>query len=50
VLGLEFADSFAAELVLEIGATLITVDPEFKKLGNTLKVDFLPKHEIAAFF
>lgn len=41
---LGYADSFAAGLALELGATLTTADPEFKKLGKRLKVDFLPAH------
>jgi len=43
--GLGYADCFAASLSLELGATLITADPDFRKIGNKLKVEFLPKHE-----
>lgn len=42
---LGYADSFAAGLALELGATLITADPEFKKIGRKLKVEFLPRYE-----
>jgi predicted nucleic acid-binding protein len=44
---LGYADCFAAGLAIELGATLITADPEFKKVGNKLKVEFLPRHESA---
>ena len=43
--GLGYADSFAAGLALELRATLITADPDFRKVGNKLKVEFLPRHE-----
>jgi predicted nucleic acid-binding protein len=43
--GLGYADSFAAGLAVELGATLLTADPEFKKMGRKLKVEFLPRHE-----
>jgi predicted nucleic acid-binding protein len=43
--GLGFADCFAASLALELRATLITADPDFRKIGNKLKVVFLPSHE-----
>jgi predicted nucleic acid-binding protein len=46
--GLGYADSFAAELALELGATLTTADREFQKLGKRLKVDYLPRHENSA--
>ena len=35
----------AAELALERGAWLVTADPEFSKLGKTLSVSPLPRHE-----
>jgi len=35
----------ASSASLELGATLITADPDFRKIGNKLKVEFLPKHE-----
>jgi predicted nucleic acid-binding protein len=38
------ADCFAAELALRTGATLVTADPEFGKLGKQLKVMALPRH------
>jgi predicted nucleic acid-binding protein len=41
---LGLADSFAAALALELGATLVTADPEFAKLGKQLKVLALPRH------
>jgi predicted nucleic acid-binding protein len=43
--GLGYADSFAASLALELRATLITADPDFRKVGSKLKVEFLPRHE-----
>lgn len=45
VYGLAYADSFAAGLALELRATLVTADPDFRKIGNKLKVEFLPRHE-----
>lgn len=41
---LGFADCFAAELAMRTGATLVTADPEFAKLGKQLKVLALPRH------
>ena len=41
---LGFADCFAAELAIRLGATLVTADPEFSKLGKQLKVLALPRH------
>lgn len=41
---LGYADSFAAELALRIGATLVTADPDFARLGKQLKVLALPRH------
>ncbi len=43
--GLGYADSFAAELALANGATLVTADPEFAKLGKRLAVLSLPRHK-----
>lgn len=42
---LGYADSFAAELTIERGAWLVTADPEFAKLGKTLSMYPLPRHE-----
>lgn len=42
--GLGYADSFAASLAMELAATLVTADPDFKKVGKKLKVEFLPRH------
>jgi len=42
---LGYADSFAAEVAIERGASLVTADPEFSKLGKTLSVYPLPRHE-----
>jgi predicted nucleic acid-binding protein len=42
---LGLADCFAAELAMRTGATLVTADPEFAKLGKQLKVLALPRHE-----
>jgi predicted nucleic acid-binding protein len=41
---LGLADCFAAELAMRTGATLVTADPEFAKLGKRLKVLALPRH------
>jgi predicted nucleic acid-binding protein len=41
---LGLADCFAAELAMRSGATLVTADPEFTKLGKQLKVLALPRH------
>lgn len=41
---LGFADCFAAELAMRRGATLVTADPDFVKLGKQLKVLALPRH------
>ncbi|HWN76040.1 MAG TPA: type II toxin-antitoxin system VapC family toxin [Candidatus Udaeobacter sp.] len=43
--GLGYADCFAASLALELRATLITADPDFRKVGSKLKVEFLPRHQ-----
>jgi len=42
---LGYADSFAAELAIDQGASLVTADPEFSKLGKKLFVYSLPYHE-----
>jgi len=41
---LGLADCFAAELAMRSGATLVTADPDFAKLGKRLKVLALPRH------
>jgi predicted nucleic acid-binding protein len=41
---LGLADCFTAELALRTGATLVTADPEFAKLGRQLKILDLPRH------
>jgi predicted nucleic acid-binding protein len=41
---LGLADCFAAELAMRMGATLVTADPEFARLGKQLKVLALPRH------
>ena len=41
---LGLADCFAAELAMRTGATLVTADPEFAKLGKQLKILALPRH------
>jgi predicted nucleic acid-binding protein len=40
---LGYADSFAAALALALKATLVSADPSFEKLGNSLKWIQLPK-------
>jgi predicted nucleic acid-binding protein len=42
---LGYADAFAAELAIERGAWLVTADPEFSKVGKTLSIYSLPRHE-----
>jgi ribonuclease VapC len=42
---LGYADSFAAALALESGATLVSADPGFEKAGKALKWMRLPKFE-----
>jgi predicted nucleic acid-binding protein len=42
---LGYADAFAAELAIERGAWLVTADPEFSKIGKSLPVYMLPRHE-----
>jgi predicted nucleic acid-binding protein len=42
---LGYADAFAAELAIERGAWLVTADPEFSKVGKSLSVYSLPRHE-----
>jgi predicted nucleic acid-binding protein len=41
---LGYADCFAAELAMRTGATLVTADADFAKLGKRLKVLALPRH------
>ena len=43
--GLGYADAVAAELAIERGAWLVTADPEFQKVGKTLALYPLPRHE-----
>ncbi|MGD0096655.1 MAG: PIN domain-containing protein [Terracidiphilus sp.] len=42
---LGLADGFAAELAMRTGATLVSADPEFAKLGKQLKILALPRHK-----
>jgi predicted nucleic acid-binding protein len=42
---LGYADAFSAELAIERGAWLVTADPEFSKVGKSLSVYSLPRHE-----
>jgi predicted nucleic acid-binding protein len=44
---LGYAESFAAMLAVTLKATLVSADPSFEKLGNTLKWVRLPKYEPA---
>ncbi len=41
---LGYADSYAAALALERGATLVSADPEFERCGRTLKWLRLPPY------
>jgi predicted nucleic acid-binding protein len=43
--GLGYADAFAAELAIERSAWLVTADPEFSKVGQSLSVFSLPRYE-----
>lgn len=43
--GLSYADAFAAELAIDCGASLVTADSEFTKVGRSLSVYSLPRHE-----
>lgn len=43
--GLAYADAFAAELAIERGASLVTADPEFNKVGSELSLLPLPRYE-----
>jgi len=43
--GIGYADAFAAELAIERNAWLVTADPEFSKVGQTLSIYSLPRHE-----
>jgi predicted nucleic acid-binding protein len=43
--GLPYVDAFAAELAIERQAWLVTTDPDFSKLGRTLSLYSLPRHE-----
>jgi predicted nucleic acid-binding protein len=42
---LGFADAFAVELAIERGAWLVTADPEFSKVGQSLSIYSLPRYE-----
>jgi len=42
---LGYADSFAAELAIEHSASVVTADPEFARVGKTLSIYPLPRHE-----
>lgn len=42
---LGYAVSFAAELAIERQASLVTADPEFLKIGKSLSLYALPRHE-----
>ena len=41
-----YADSFAAALALRMNATLVSADPVFEKLGKSIKLLKLPRHNI----
>lgn len=40
---LAYADAFAAALALELDAVILTGDPEFRKLGDTVRVQWLDR-------
>jgi ribonuclease VapC len=41
-----YADSFAAALAIRMNATLVSADPVFEKLGKSIKLLKLPKHNL----
>jgi uncharacterized protein len=41
--GISYADCFAAALTEKLSATLVTGDPEFKKLKNKISIDWIEK-------
>ncbi|MGB8260738.1 MAG: PIN domain-containing protein [Terracidiphilus sp.] len=43
---LGLGDSYAAALAIRFGATLVTADPEFARLGKQLKILALPRHSV----
>jgi predicted nucleic acid-binding protein len=42
---LAYADCFAAELAIDQNAALVTSDPDFEKVGKSLRLVPLPQHE-----
>ena len=40
-----YADAFAASLAISKRATLVTADPDFRKLGDKLRIIWLPGHK-----
>lgn len=40
---ISYADAFAAALAQELDAILVTGDPEFSKLGDAVRVQWLPR-------
>ena len=42
---LAYADAFAAALAAKMGATLVTGDPEFRLLEDTIRIHWLPRSE-----
>jgi predicted nucleic acid-binding protein len=40
-----FADAFAAALAQDVAATLVTGDPEFRRLEGVLDIQWLPQRE-----
>ena len=42
---LGYADAFAAELAIDRGAWLVTADQEFAKVGKSLSLYAIPRHE-----
>jgi AbrB family looped-hinge helix DNA binding protein len=45
IMGLGYADAFAAELAIEQGAWRVTADPELAQVGKRLPVYSLPRPE-----
>jgi predicted nucleic acid-binding protein len=39
-----YADAFAAATAIDLGATLVTGDPEFDQLADTIKIEKLSRH------
>ncbi len=43
---MSYADTFAAALSLDLDATLLTGDPEFKALEGSIRIEWLPRRAV----